>query len=141
MLDAVDAAGNKTNINTDFLDALAGGVSVKALKDFYLIGLWSYCEGEKIGDVETITYCSPPKFRFWFDPTDVWGLKITFLQDILGDKLQKGLDAYRKTMGWMSDAFIFATILTATESVLSLFAIFSKKGSLMICIAWMVGCS
>jgi hypothetical protein len=123
--------GDKFKLNTDFLDALTGVASSKELKSFYQVGLWSYCEGEKNDGVEKITYCSPSKTQFWFDPVDVWGFKNTSLQNVLGDDLQKGLNTYKKLAGWMNWAFIIATILTAAEFVVGFFAIFSRWGSLV----------
>ena len=131
ILDKAKNEGDKFNINNDLLDALTGAASSKELKDFYQVGLWSYCEGEKKDGVEKITYCSSSKTQFWFDPIDVWGLKNTSVQNVLGDDLQKGLNTYKKVAGWMNWAFIIATILTAAEFVVGFFAIFSRWGSLV----------
>jgi hypothetical protein len=123
------------DIKTDnnLLEALKGAASSKELKDFYKVGLWSYCEGdkdEKTG-VETITYCSKSKTNFWFDPFSVWELKDTSAQKVLGDDLQKGLDTYKKVAGWMVWAFGIALILSAAEFIIGFFAIFSRWGSLV----------
>lgn len=131
ILNKVDDAGNKFDINNDLLDALTGAASSKELKDFYQVGLWSYCEGEKKDGVEKITYCSSSKTQFWFNPVEVWGLQNTSVQNVLGDDLQKGLNTYKKVAGWMNWAFIIATILTAAEFVVGFFAIFSRWGSLV----------
>jgi hypothetical protein len=127
------AAGDITHFNTTNASADA------SLKDFYLIGLWSYCEGVRIDGVEEITYCSSPRVSFWFDPIDVWGLKDTYLQHVLGAKLETGLRLYRKIMGWMSFAFVFATLLTAAEFVLSRLAIHSRWAILTIWALCIVG--
>jgi len=123
------------DIKTDnnLLEALKGAASSKELKDFYKVGLWSYCEGdkdEKTG-VETITYCSKSKTNFWFDPFSVWELKDTSAQKVLGEDLQKGLDTYKKVAGWMVWAFGIALILSAAEFIIGFFAIFSRWGSLV----------
>ncbi|KAF3004245.1 hypothetical protein E8E13_007590 [Curvularia kusanoi] len=132
ILDKVKGGADKFKINSDLLDALTGAASSKELKDFYQVGLWSYCEGEKDKDgVEKITYCSSSKTQFWFNPIEVWGLQNTSVQNVLGDDLQKGLDTYKKVAGWMNWAFIIATILTAAEFVIGFFAIFSRWGSLV----------
>jgi hypothetical protein len=131
VLNKIDDAGDKVNINNDLLDALTGAASSKELKDFYQVGLWSYCSGEKKDGVEKITYCSSSKTQFWFNPIDEWGLKNTSVQNVLGDDLQKGLNTYKKVAGWMNWAFIIATILTAAEFVVGFFAIFSRWGSLV----------
>jgi hypothetical protein len=82
--------------------------------------------------VETITYCSPSKSNFWFDPFEVWGLKNTTFQQALGDdKLQNGLNAYKKATGWMVWAYGIALVLAAAEFIIGFFAIFSRWGSLV----------
>jgi hypothetical protein len=130
LTDKLDKLGHKT----DLLDALTGSASSKELEDFYKVGLWSYCSGKYEGGVEKYTYCSPSKTNFWFNPVDVWGLKNTSVQNVLGDDLQKGLDTYKKVSGWMNWAFIIATILTAAEFVIGFFAIFSRWGSFVVTI-------
>lgn len=129
VLNKINDAGDKVDVNNDLLEALTGAASSKELKDFYQVGLWSYCEGEKKDGVEKITYCSSSKTQFWFNPVDVWGLKNTSVQNVLGDDLQKGLNTYKKVAGWMNWAFIIATILTAAEFVVGFFAICSRWGS------------
>jgi len=103
------------------------------LKDFYQVGLFSYCEGTKDeSGKETITFCSAAKSNFWFDPFSVWGLENTTAQELIGDdKLQKGLDAYKKVSGWMIWAFGIALVLAAAEFIIGFFAIFSRWGSLV----------
>jgi len=131
LADKLDKLGHKN----DLLDALTGAASSKDLEDFYKVGLWSYCSGEyDDARVEKYTYCSPSKTNFWFNPVDVWGLKNTSVQNVLGDDFQKGLDTYKKVAGWMNWAFIIATILTAAEFVFGFFAIFSRWGSLVVTI-------
>ena len=130
LADKLDKLGHKN----DLLDALTGAASSKDLEDFYKVGLWSYCSGQYEGNVEKYTYCSPSKTNFWFNPVDVWGLKNTSVQNVLGDDFQKGLDTYKKVAGWMNWAFIIATILTAAEFVIGFFAIFSRWGSLVVTI-------
>ncbi|KAJ4374142.1 hypothetical protein N0V83_002883 [Neocucurbitaria cava] len=127
----VSDVANDLNIDNELLQALQGAASSNDLKDFYQVGLWSYCSGDKKDGKETITYCSSRKFNFWFDPLTVWDLKDTNLQQVLGDKMQKGLDAYKKVASWMTWAFVIALILTAVEFVIGFFAIFSRWGSLV----------
>ncbi|KAH8685577.1 SUR7/PalI family-domain-containing protein [Tricladium varicosporioides] len=38
------------------------------LHDFYQIGLWNFCEGY---NDEGITYCSPNKMLYWFNPVEI----------------------------------------------------------------------
>jgi hypothetical protein len=113
---------------------LKGAASAKDLKDFYQVGLWSYCSGDKDNKTgkETITYCSPSKSNFWFDPFEVWGLQNTTFQKAVGSEdLQKGLNAYKKASGWMVWSFGIALVLSAAEFIIGFFAIFSRWGSLV----------
>lgn len=128
---------DRISISTGFPDEFLGSAKSKVLKDFYLIGLWSYCEGQKTGGVEGITYCSSPKFQFWFDPTNVWGLRNTILKNGLGEKLHGRLHRYSKVMGWMNCAFVFAVVLIAAELVWCLLC-FSRTGSLVVWILCIV---
>ncbi|KAJ9652875.1 hypothetical protein H2198_007877 [Neophaeococcomyces mojaviensis] len=38
------------------------------LHDFYQVGLWNYCAGY---NGQGITYCSPPKTAYWFNPVEI----------------------------------------------------------------------
>jgi len=123
---------DNVNLDNNLLKALQGAAGAKELKDFYQVGLFSYCEGDKDDKgKETITYCSERKFSFYFDPTVVWELKDTNIQKIFGDKFQKGLDAYKKAASWVVWAFVITLVLAAVEFVVGIFAIFSRWGSLV----------
>jgi hypothetical protein len=119
--------------DTDLTTALGRVASAKQLKDFYQVGLFSYCEGDKDPKTfeEKITYCSARKFQFHFDPMEVWGLQNTSVQNLLGDNFNKGMNAYAKAAGWMNWAFVITLVLTAVEFVVGFFAIFSRWGSLV----------
>ena len=117
----------------EFLAALNGKLSSKELKDFYQVGLFSYCEGDKDAESgeEKITYCSARKFQFHFDPLAIWQMNNTNIQEVLGDKYDSGMNAYKKAAGWMNWAFVITLVLTAVEFVVGFFAIFSRWGSLV----------
>lgn len=129
----LDHLPDNVNIDNNLLQALQGAASSKELKDFYQVGLWSYCEGDKDDKTgkETITYCSASKSNFWFDPFSVWELKDTSAQKVLGEDLQKGLNTYKKVAGWMVWSFGIALILSVAEFIIGFFAIFSRWGSLV----------
>jgi hypothetical protein len=129
----LDHLPKNVNIDNELLQALQGGAKAGNLKDFYQVGLWSYCSGDKDNKTgtETITFCSKSKTNFWFDPFSVWELKDTSLQKIGGEDLQKGLNTYKKVSGWMIWAFAIALILSVAEFIVGFFAIFSRWGSLV----------
>ncbi|KAF2476445.1 uncharacterized protein BDR25DRAFT_277567 [Lindgomyces ingoldianus] len=121
-----------SNLDNVLLQALTGAAKSKDLKDFYQVGLWNYCEGDTDDkNKDTVTYCSPRKANFWFNPIDVWELKNTTAQQIFPDKLKNGIDAYHKVSKWMFSAYVIAICLTAAELVVGIFAIFSRWGSLV----------
>ncbi|KAM0483648.1 hypothetical protein ACHAPX_002141 [Trichoderma viride] len=51
--------------NSNLLNSVARSLG---LHDFYQVGVWSYCEGY---NDEGVTFCSPPKSFFWFNPVEV----------------------------------------------------------------------
>ncbi|KAF2791110.1 hypothetical protein K505DRAFT_281348 [Melanomma pulvis-pyrius CBS 109.77] len=123
---------NDVNIDNNLLQALQGAAQNAKLKDFYTVGLWNYCEGDQDKDgKETITFCSPRKANFWFNPVDVWDLDNGTSAKLFEGNVQKSLDAYHKVAGWMFSAYVIAIILTAVEFVVGLCAIFSRWGSLV----------
>jgi hypothetical protein len=124
---------DNVNIDNNLLQALQSDASSGKLKDFYQVGLWSYCSGtkDKASGAETITFCSKSSSKFWFDPFAVWELKDTSLQKAAGEKMQKGLDTYKKVAGFMVWSFAIAAVLSAVEFVVGFFAVFSRWGSLV----------
>ena len=131
LTDDIQRLGADLNIGTDVLNPSSSAVSTKSLASFYRVGLWSYCEGERIDGFEKVTYCSSPNTQFWFNLVEVWGLQNTTVQRMLGDDLQIGLNAYQNVARWTNIAFVLTTILTAGECLVSLLAIFSRGGSLL----------
>jgi hypothetical protein len=132
------------DIADNALNKVSSALQDKAkIKDFYQVGLFLYCEGEKDAATgkEKVTYCSDWKLPFYFDPTDVWQLKNTSAQEILGEKYEKGMQAYGKAVRWMDWVFVITLALTAIEFVVGISAIFSRWGSLITTIVSAVGCS
>ncbi|KAL1966352.1 hypothetical protein VTN77DRAFT_4494 [Rasamsonia byssochlamydoides] len=102
------------------------------LQDFYDIGLWNYCSGNKTsnGDFQ-VTYCAPRQAEYWFNPVAVWKLNNTGVEDLLPDNLQKALNTYESVSKWMFIAYAVAFISTLVELVVGLTAICSRLGSLV----------
>ncbi|KAH8621752.1 hypothetical protein IG631_23629 [Alternaria alternata] len=122
-------------------DALQSVAKSGHLKDFYVVGLFSYCEGETDTESgkETVTHCSAWKLPFYFDPVAVWQLENTSVQEILGEPFAKGLKMYRKTVEWTHYAFIVVLALTVLECVTGLLAIRSRGHSLCATVVSFVG--
>jgi SUR7/PalI family len=112
------------------LSALEEADKDAKLWDFYDIGLWDYCAGNKTSDAHfNVDYCSPAKAMFWFDPETVWGLNGTGGNSLFSDDLKDGLRVYHKVSKWMFIAYMVAIISTAAELLVGISAIFSRMGS------------
>lgn len=118
MFESLAASGKRFGLDIDIPEALIHKAPQKPMKDFYRVGLWSYCEGEIADGVERITYCSPPSTNFYFDPVDILGLKDSLVQELLKNSLQDLVLAYSRGFRWASSIFIVAAVLTAAEVVL-----------------------
>lgn len=134
---AASALSDLTNLGSSSLEAaLAEAIAADKIRDFYDVGLWGYCAGNKTssGDYK-VDYCSKAKAEFYFDPVEVWGLNSTSaassVEDILPTNLQKALNTYKAVSKWMFIAYIVAFAATALELIVGLLAICSRLGSLV----------
>lgn len=133
LLDKVESAlGDATDTSSSSLEsALASAISDGSIRDFYDIGLWGYCAGNKTsaGKYE-VDYCSKPKAEYAFQPVTVWGLNSTSSdEDILPSGLRDAIKTYQKVSKWMFIAYIIAFAATVAQLVVGLTAICSKLGS------------
>lgn len=133
---AASALGDLTNLGSNtFEAALAQALAKNEIRDFYDIGLWGYCAGNKTSSGEyKVDYCSKPKAEFAFDPVTVWGLNSSSsgasnVEDVLPSNLHKALDTYKTVSKWMFIAYMVAFGATAIELIFGLFAICSRLGS------------
>lgn len=122
-------SGNQTD---ELAAALEKADQDSDLKDFYDIGLWGYCSGNKTsqGDYQ-VTYCSPRETEFYFNPVTVWELNDTGLSNVLPTGLQDAINTYSKVSKWMFIAYVIALVSTAAELLIGLTAILSRLGSLV----------
>jgi hypothetical protein len=80
------------------------------LHDFYQVGLWGFCEGY---NDEGITYCSPPKTLYWFNPVEIIlnellaGATISLPTEIINI-----LHIVKTASQWMFVAFLVGIIAT-----------------------------
>ncbi|KAI4265568.1 MAG: hypothetical protein L6R35_007090 [Caloplaca aegaea] len=101
------------------------------VKDFYHVSLWNYCAGDFDNGADKVTYCSPRKNEFWFNPIDVWGLNnYSNIEQLFSEQLRDGLNAYRVAAKWMFIAYVIAVVATIVEIFVGIFALFSRIGSL-----------
>ncbi|KAL8730013.1 MAG: hypothetical protein Q9166_004337 [cf. Caloplaca sp. 2 TL-2023] len=100
------------------------------VKDFYHVSLWNYCTGDFDDGKDKVTYCSPRKNEFWFNPVEIWGLNNTGIDKLFSKELRAGLNAYQKAAKWMFIAYVVAVVTTIVEIFVGIFALFSRLGSL-----------
>ncbi|OXV10393.1 hypothetical protein Egran_01847 [Elaphomyces granulatus] len=128
---AVEAGRLNEKVGDQLLNELKSAELNLTLNDFYDIGLWNYCTGNKTDGNFKTTFCSNRQSAFWFDPVSVWHLNSTSANStqILPDNLQKALTVYRNVAKWMFLAYIIAFLSTAAELIVGIFAICSRWGS------------
>lgn len=98
------------------------------LEDFYTIGLWNHCWGKYDDGDYIVQECSERETKYWFDPIEVWGLNDE-VDDLLPEKLTKGMDAYKNAASWLFVAYVVAVVATAVQLLVGITAIFSRWGS------------
>ncbi|KAL9103809.1 MAG: hypothetical protein Q9163_001186 [Psora crenata] len=125
------------NLPGDVANNSGGAVkSALDIKDFYRVSLWNYCSGDftsnSTGGVsESVTFCSPRRNEFWFNPVEVWGLNSTGVERFFGDELRSGLNTYKTVAKWMFICYLVAVIATVVEILVGFLALFSRLGSLI----------
>ena len=80
------------------------------LHDFYQVGLWGFCEGY---NDQGITYCSPPKTLYWFNPVEIIQHElISGARVSLPSEIVDVLHLVKTVSRWMFACFLVGTILT-----------------------------
>lgn len=105
-------------------------------KEFYKIGVLSYCRGDIVDGSEIVSNCSTPSAKFWFNAAEVWNLHDKTLQN---RNLKRGLQAYRKVAEWANVAIIIASACAGIALLASVLAVGSRAGSLLACFCTTVG--
>lgn len=120
-----------TNLDQNLLEQFTGSASAGNISDFYQVGLWAYCDGNKTSGKsdETISFCSKSEASYFFNITEVFGLQGTTVENDFPKALKDGLNAYQKAAHWMFVAYVIALSITAVEIVVGFFAVFSRWGS------------
>lgn len=119
------------NGDVNLAKALLSANAKSDIKDVYYIYMWNYCSGSigKDNKTETITYCSPRKAQFYFNPIEEWGLNNTLAQSVVPKGIDGALNAYKKGAQWMFIAYAVAFWTTVAAIVVGLFSICSRVGS------------
>lgn len=93
--------------NAVFINSIAQSIG---LHDFYQVGLWGFCEGY---NGRGITYCSPAKTLYWFNPVDIILSELLAGASIaLPVEVTDALDIVQVASRWMFVAFLVGTCLT-----------------------------
>ncbi|KAL7796136.1 SUR7/PalI family domain-containing protein [Trichoderma ceciliae] len=120
-----------SNATEELAAALEEAEKDSELRDFYNIGLFGYCSGEKHGGDYVVDFCSKPKGSFWFNPLEVWHLNISAVPDLIPSHLQSELKTYQKVSHWMFVAYVLGFASTVIQLLIGISAIFSQIGSLL----------
>ncbi|UKZ74896.1 hypothetical protein TrVFT333_002566 [Trichoderma virens FT-333] len=118
------------NATEELAAALEEAEKASELRDFYNIGLFGYCTGDKEHGQYNVDFCSKPKGSFWFNPLEVWHLNISGVPDLLPTHLQSELKTYQKVSHWMFVSYVLAFAATCLQLLVGFSAIFSRIGSL-----------
>jgi hypothetical protein len=126
------------NATQELAAALEEAEKASELRDFYDIGLFGYCSGEKHGSEYVVDFCSKPVGSFWFNPLEIWHLNISGVPDLFPSHLQSNLKTYQKVSHWMFVAYVLGFAVTAVQLIVGLTAICSRIGSIFTTIVAVV---
>lgn len=94
------------------------------LHDFYQVGLWNYCAGY---EGQGITYCSPSKALYWFNPVEIIMSELLVGATIaLPTEITNVLDIVHTASDWMFACFLVGACLSFICIFIAPFG-FSKK--------------
>ncbi|KAI2886123.1 hypothetical protein CBS63078_11043 [Aspergillus niger] len=135
---AADTASNAvTEVTTTVNKTLTNAVDAELAKlesnlpDFYLVGLWSYCNGTYSGNASTVHNCTTPSLSFRFDFAEVLGLQGSGLNSLFPAALQNAVKYYNRFIQWTISAFLVALIATSLVVLTGLTAGISRWASLL----------
>ncbi|KAM0485534.1 hypothetical protein ACHAPE_001032 [Trichoderma viride] len=118
------------NATEELAAAIEEAEKASELRDFYDVGLFGYCEGEKKGSTFDVDFCSKPVGSFWFNPLVVWHLNVSGVHDLFPSHLQSNLKTYQKVSHWMFVAYVLAFATLVVQLLVGISAIFSRIGSI-----------
>ncbi|KAF2256243.1 hypothetical protein BU26DRAFT_513080 [Trematosphaeria pertusa] len=102
------------------------------LHDFYQVGLWGFCEGYLN---EGVTYCSPPKTLYWFNPIQILSNELLAGASInLPANINDILDLIKLVSQVMFGLFLTSACLSFILMFLMPISVFSRWWTLPIAI-------
>jgi hypothetical protein len=102
------------------------------LHDFYQVGLWGFCEGYV---TEGVTFCSPPKTLYWFNPVQILRNELLAGATInLPANINDILDLIKIASNVMFGLFLTSACLSFVLMFLMPISVFSRWWTLPIAI-------
>jgi hypothetical protein len=132
---ASDAAETAVSQVTDKVQSLSDEIN-SHLPDFYSVGLWGYCQGQK----ETASYsnCSQPSTSFSFDLLSIFGSVSPAIGEVLPDENNKVLAGYHDVSRWSISAYILGFVSTFVAVVFGITTMFFSRGKIWLIISSLV---
>ncbi|KAI9729886.1 MAG: hypothetical protein M1818_008326 [Claussenomyces sp. TS43310] len=126
------------NLSNIFPSDVPGNILINSiarsvgLHDFYRVGLWNFCEGY---NDTGITYCSPPKDLYWFNPVQILLSELLAGASIqLPSQINTILDLIRLASQIMFGFFISGIVMNFISIFIAGIALSSRWWSLPLAI-------
>lgn len=133
---ALEYAGSLTE---NLSDALTH--TVEKYPDFYIIGLWNYCEGNSNASGSILTNCTSPSSSFWFNFTEILGLQSSLAEELFPEKFETALHIYQSASKAIIAFYIAGVAFSISSLILGLTATLSRWGSSLTSFCAIVSCT
>jgi hypothetical protein len=115
-----------TSLVDHTLYALEESAKANKLDDFYNIYLWNYCSGNG----KAISFCSPKKAEYYFDPILIWSMGDTLPDRYLPTTVNSPMEAFARAVRWLFVAYQISMSTTALSLLIGIFGTCSRIGRL-----------
>ncbi|CAG8262429.1 unnamed protein product [Penicillium salamii] len=129
---ASDATETAVSQVTDKVQSLSDEISAQ-LPDFYSVGLWGYCQGQK--EDTAYSNCSQPSTSFSFDLLSILGSVSSGIDEVLPDKNRKVLAGYHDVSQWSISAYILGFVSTFIAVIFGVTTMFFSRGKTLLIIS------
>ncbi|KAB8253914.1 actin cortical patch SUR7/pH-response regulator pali [Aspergillus pseudonomiae] len=136
--DISNTAQDAGNNAIDGVTGAVGNAIESNIEEFYIIGLWGYCQGSFNGTGSTVRKCTPPSSSFWFNFTEVLGLESSWAEKIFPNQVEKVVGVYKVVSKGISATYITALTTTVLTLITGLTVMVSGWGSCLISICVMI---